>query len=209
MSYNLLRVNDNKPIDGNVDVTLSSSLSASASAGEIPLLNGSWGSMIPSASPPLGLSYSQHANGASFGVSTYNYSGTLWAYEYNSRSVIFKDGSVSEVNAVSPPAPVTTSNWRMAVTLPAGTYFIRAVPSFTTGWAVCRLYHTTTSNTSGVYFGNSTYINTADGKTGSTLMGVVTLTTTRRIFIRLTSESTSIHGASAFFCGSWQIRKIG
>lgn len=209
MSHNTLTVNGVAPTGDNVEVTLSSALPASPSQGQIPRLDGSWEAIAPSASTPLGLSYSQHSNGnTSWGVGTYNYSSTYWAYEFNNRSVLNLATGVSQVTATAPPAPVTSSNFIMAVTLPAGTYFVRAVPSISYNWGVFRLYHTATNNTGGVYFGNSVYILASDGKTGSTVMGVTTFTTTRRLFIRLVSESTRLAGPNSFITGSFNVRKI-
>jgi hypothetical protein len=172
--------------------------------GQVLALNesGEWEATSAGVPPPLTLAYSAYASGSSYAISLYNYSSTLWAYQwYRNATSRYLATGVAEVNGVSPPATVTNSAFPAGVTLPAGTYFVRWIPAFPTGFATVRLYHTATNGSGGVFFGSvgKVYADISNGgKHGSMAAGVFTTTTTRILRLRLITESTALTTWQAF-----------
>ena len=213
MSHNLLRVNNTQPIQENIPLSLNDAVVNEPSEGDLARISGgAWEAMTPVASPPQVQVYSQHPTGSTYATTAHAYGTGDWAYtwigNYGSTSRIINNG-VTPLTASATYTMITNSNFYIGLRVNvAGRYLIRAVPSFQQGWAVCRLYHTSTSATGGVYFGNSVYINAADGKTGSTLLGVADITTARIFWVRLTSEAAYLSNYFAWFTTNFQIKRI-
>lgn len=199
MSYLTQKVANVEPAkDGVVPQLGLSDLAVNTPAvGQILALNesGNWAATNAGPPPPLTLAYSSNPVAGSYSVSAYTYNATEWAYQwYGPSTRKYLASGVSEVAGVSPPAPTTNSSYPAGVTLPAGTYFVRWIPAFSTGYATVRLYHTATDGSDGAFFGSvgKVYAGaTNGGKHGSMAAGAFTTSTTRILRLRLITEDTS------------------
>jgi len=212
VSYNLLRINDEEAVNDNIDFTLESCVEgALINGGGIKRSGEKWISAGAGEALPLTMAYSEVPTGNTYSATAYAYNSSYWAYTWAGTSYLVNTYGCTRVQATKPPGLVSgNTNWHMCITVPAGTYLVQATPSFRGfGSAECRLYHTATNNTDGVYFGNHAYIDSTDGKTGNIVCGVMTTTTTRRIFIRLTYINNA---RLAYYFNArnftWQIRKL-
>ena len=214
MSYLLEKLADKEPQDNNIDVaSISDVIEGTPAEGEILVVDGN-GVWSPQTGPsfsevsPHTLNYASHGNGSSYSATAYAFSTTNYAYQWYTtatRKVIYS--GVSELASTKPPAPIANSVFPAGLTLSAGTYLIKWITGYRGTGCTFRLMHSNTSNTDIQYFGNVGRFSST-GKTGSMVVGVVTLTTTRRVRVAFLSGNAQLGSYLTQRCQSMIVERI-
>lgn len=197
MSHNLLSVNNKTPDAsgavslGVVDVVAGSPQDATA----IAYSSGSFG-YLPLPSPPahqqsvIGRYNTVHAASAA-----YNFTSTYWAYMWRGLESSIQLGSLTVNAALGPPTPISAADWRMSITIPAGTYLIRANIASRAGTgfdAQFRAVLSPNSNgTSAVEYGPQMRI-ASGGRYGVHTIFKVTTTSTQYLFFKYLSGTAQL-----------------
>lgn len=215
MSYRIVRVNDAEAgSDNDVPVTISSTLTAPPANGQMPQkIQGEWTASSASgeSTPPVTTMYAHYADGVSYSPTAFPLDTTYWAYSWPNAVAVTQRlyGGASLVNVNRPPSYLFShNNWGCGVQLPAGDYLITMVPTLRTGAVTMQLYHTPTSSLTGTYFGNEIYFNGNDGKTGTTMIGYLSISETRRVYPRVKSGSSTYFDSNSFQSSFWHVQRV-
>jgi hypothetical protein len=214
MSYETLKVNGVASQNNDIELTLSDFIQGDPAEGYIPkkTLQGWEASPAPvdGETELLTASYVVHPTNSLSSTYNFSYSTTYWALNWP-RSIVsrYVYGDATYVNVSRPPSYLFPHNpWTCGVTLTAGTYLINAVPSQNGGPVIWSLYHTPTSSLSGTYFGNRVTVKSTDGKRSSALIGLLEITETRNVYIKLVSGSATYADANTFQSTFLNVRKL-
>ena len=218
MSYNTLRINEEEPQSGNIDLSFDEFIEGTPTDGSIvKKVNDVWTATQETGSggsPDLMTTmYSQHANDTAYTPFAFPYDTTYWAYSWpnppqgGTLQVLYGDATLVNVNR--PPSYLFSHNpWSCGIQLTAGTYLITAIPTMASGTVVWSLYHTPTTSLTGTYFGNQVVHNVGDGKTGNMLIGYLEIAETRRVYPKVVSGSGTYAGTNFFKATHWNVRRL-
>lgn len=215
MSYRTLTINNISPDENNVvNMGITSLLNTTPFDGQLPK-KGIEGWAPSSASgdstPPVTSMFAHYADGVAYSPTAFPLDTTNWAYSWANGIAVTQRlyGGASLVNVSRPPSYLLShNNWGCGVQLPAGDYLITVVPTLRTGAVTMQLYHTPTSSLTGTYFGNQIYYNGNDGKTGTTMIGYLSITETRNVYPRVRSGSSTYFNTSSFQSTFWHVQRI-
>lgn len=197
MSHNLFSVNAKTP-DASGTVSLGVVDVVAATPQDNKVLGYSSGSFgyLDMPSPPahrqsvIGRYNTVHGNSASL-----DFTSTYWAYMWRGDQSSIEVGSLVVNYALSPPTPIEALDWRMSITIPAGTYLIRANIAARAGTgfdAQFRAVLSPNSNgTSAVEYGSQMRI-ASGGRYGVHTIFKVTTTTTQYLFFKYLSGTAQL-----------------